>query len=105
MRDSNTACSAVPWVHGGSTCPPECSSSLNRTHPTSLRRVPASWPATTAPKLQEVYHERVIPLSREQFIDYGSWFAHQLVPGVEETEVVSLTQGADGRVHASYRHW
>ncbi len=53
----------------------------------------------------EVYHERVIPLSREQFIDYGSWFAHQLVPGVEETEVVSLTRVPDGRVHASYRHW
>ena len=50
MRDSNTACSAVPWVHGGSTCPPECSSSLSRMHPTCLRRVRASWPATTAPR-------------------------------------------------------
>jgi hypothetical protein len=37
------------------------------------------------------YHDRVIPLSREQFIAYGDWFARQLVPGVEETEVVSLT--------------
>ena len=45
---------------------------------------------------EEVYHERVIPLSREQFIDYGSWFAHQLVPGVEETEVVSLTRVQTG---------
>ena len=41
---------------------------------------------------QEVYHERVIPLSREQFVGYGSWFASQLVPGVEETEVTSLSQ-------------
>ncbi len=41
---------------------------------------------------EEVYHERVIPLSREQFIDYGDWFAQQLVPGVEDTEVVSLTR-------------
>ena len=40
---------------------------------------------------QVEYHERVIPLSREQFIAYGDWFAHQLVPEVEETEVVSLT--------------
>ena len=45
---------------------------------------------------EEVYHERVIPLSREQFIDYGSWFAHQLVPGVEETEVVSLNRVQTG---------
>jgi len=40
----------------------------------------------------EVYHDRVIPLSREQFVDYGSWFASQLVPEVEETEVTSLSQ-------------
>ena len=44
----------------------------------------------------EVYHERVIPLSREQFIDYGTWFADQLVPGVEETEIVSLSQAPTG---------
>jgi FAD-dependent urate hydroxylase len=41
---------------------------------------------------KEVYHERVIPLSREQFIAYGSWFAGQLVPDVEETEITSLSQ-------------
>ncbi len=45
---------------------------------------------------QEVYHERVIPLSREQFIDYGSWFASQLVPDVEETEVTSLSRAPTG---------
>jgi predicted ATP-grasp superfamily ATP-dependent carboligase len=41
---------------------------------------------------EDVYHERVIPLSREQFVAYGSWFASQLVPEVEETEVTSLSQ-------------
>ncbi len=45
---------------------------------------------------EEVYHERVIPLSREQFVDYGSWFARQLVPDVEETEVTSLSQVSTG---------
>ncbi len=45
---------------------------------------------------QEVYHERVIPLSREQFVAYGSWFAGQLVPDVEETEVTSLSQSPTG---------
>ena len=44
----------------------------------------------------EVYHERVIPLSREQFIAYGSWFARQLVPDVEETEITSLSQAPSG---------
>ena len=44
----------------------------------------------------EVYHERVIPLSREQFIDYGTWFADKLVPGVEETEIVSLSHAPTG---------
>ena len=41
---------------------------------------------------EEVYHERVIPLSREQFVAYGSWFASQLVPEVEETEITSLSR-------------
>jgi predicted ATP-grasp superfamily ATP-dependent carboligase len=45
---------------------------------------------------EEVYHERVIPLSREQFIDYGSWFAQKLVPDVEETEITSLSQAPSG---------
>ena len=45
---------------------------------------------------QEVYHERVIPLSREQFIAYGTWFANKLVPDVEETEVVSLSRAPSG---------
>ena len=52
---------------------------------------------------EEVYHERVIPLSREQFVAYGSWFASQLVPEVEETEVTSLSQVADGRLLAPHR--
>ena len=44
----------------------------------------------------EVYHERVIPLSREQFLAYGNWFAGQLVPDIEETEVTSLTRSPAG---------
>jgi FAD-dependent urate hydroxylase len=45
---------------------------------------------------QEVYPERVNPLSREQFIAYGNWFASQLVPDVEETEVTSLSRSPRG---------
>ncbi len=45
---------------------------------------------------EEVYHERVIPLSREQFVDYGSWFAGQLVPDLEETEITSLSRTSAG---------
>ncbi len=45
---------------------------------------------------QEEYHDRVFPLSREQFVGYGSWFADQLVPDVEETEVTSLSQSPSG---------
>jgi len=45
---------------------------------------------------QEEYHERVIPLTREQFVRYGTWFASQLVPNVEETAVVSLVRNSDG---------
>lgn len=44
----------------------------------------------------EVYHERVIPLTREQFIDYGTWFADELVPDIDETEVVSLADEPAG---------
>ena len=44
----------------------------------------------------EVYPERVKPLSREQFMAYGSWFARQLVPDIEETEVISLSQSPRG---------
>jgi FAD-dependent urate hydroxylase len=44
----------------------------------------------------EVYHERVIPLSREQFVGYGTWFASQVVPDLEETEVTSVTQSPNG---------
>jgi FAD-dependent urate hydroxylase len=44
----------------------------------------------------EVYHERVIPLTREQFIDYGTWFADRLVPDIDETEVVSLSKEPGG---------
>jgi FAD-dependent urate hydroxylase len=44
----------------------------------------------------EVYHDRVIPLSREQFIDYGTWFANELVPDIDETEIVSLSKERDG---------
>jgi thioredoxin reductase len=41
------------------------------------------------------YHERVIPLSKQQFIGYGDWFAHQLVGDVETTDVVSLSRDSD----------
>jgi FAD-dependent urate hydroxylase len=41
-----------------------------------------------------VYPERVIPLTREQFIDYGMWFTQNLVPDIDETEVVSLSKEA-----------
>lgn len=44
----------------------------------------------------EVYHERVTPLSRDQFVAYGTWFARQLVPDVEETDVVSVAGDPDG---------
>ena len=44
----------------------------------------------------EVYHDRVIPLSREQFIDYGTWFADELVPDIDETEIVSLSKQPGG---------
>ena len=44
----------------------------------------------------EVYHDRVIPLSREQFIDYGTWFANELVPDIDETEIVSLSKEPGG---------
>lgn len=45
---------------------------------------------------QQEYHERVIPLSREAFIDYGTWFARHLVDDVEETDVVSLALAPGG---------
>ena len=45
---------------------------------------------------RESYHERVVPLSREQFIAYGSWFADKLVPNIEETEITSLSQASSG---------
>lgn len=44
----------------------------------------------------EVYPERVIPLSREQFINYGTWFADELVPDIDESEVVSLSKEKAG---------
>jgi lysine/ornithine N-monooxygenase len=44
----------------------------------------------------EVYPERVNPLSREQFINYGTWFADELVPDIDETEVVSLSRVPSG---------
>jgi FAD-dependent urate hydroxylase len=42
--------------------------------------------------VQEEYHDRVVPVSVERFIAYGTWFAEKLVPDVEETEVVSLAR-------------
>ena len=45
---------------------------------------------------QEVYHDRVFPLSLEQFVGYGNWFANRLVPYVEKTEITSLSQSPSG---------
>lgn len=42
------------------------------------------------------FPERVVPLSRENFVDYGTWFAHQLVPNVEECEITSLAVAPGG---------
>jgi hypothetical protein len=47
-------------------------------------------------KAGEEYHARVVPVSVERFISYGSWFADQLVPDVEDVEVVSLSQAPAG---------
>jgi FAD-dependent urate hydroxylase len=44
----------------------------------------------------EEYHARVLPVPIERFISYGSWFAKQLVPEVEDLEVVSLAQASAG---------
>jgi hypothetical protein len=44
----------------------------------------------------EVYPERVNPLTREQFIDYGTWFADELVPDIDQTHVVSLSKEPTG---------
>jgi FAD-dependent urate hydroxylase len=44
----------------------------------------------------EEYHHRVVPVSVEQFIRYGSWFADQLVPDVEDLEVTSLSRRGNG---------
>jgi hypothetical protein len=44
----------------------------------------------------EEYHDRVIPVPIDRFISYGSWFADQLVPDVEDVEVVSLAQAPSG---------
>jgi cation diffusion facilitator CzcD-associated flavoprotein CzcO len=44
----------------------------------------------------EEYHDRVIPVPIDRFISYGSWFADQLVPDVEDVEVMSLAQAPSG---------
>jgi NADPH-dependent 2,4-dienoyl-CoA reductase/sulfur reductase-like enzyme len=44
----------------------------------------------------EEYHARVLPVSIERFISYGSWFAEQLVPDVEDVQVVSVAQAPSG---------
>ncbi len=46
--------------------------------------------------VNEEYHQRVTPLSSEQFVGYGTWFARHLVPNVEETDIVSLSQTVGG---------
>jgi thioredoxin reductase len=44
----------------------------------------------------EEYHHRVVPIPVERFIRYGSWFADQLVPDVEDLEVTALSRKRDG---------
>jgi hypothetical protein len=44
----------------------------------------------------EPYHHRVVPVSVEGFLSYGSWFADQLVPDVEDVQVVSVSTTRDG---------
>jgi len=42
------------------------------------------------------YVDRVTPLTRQRFVDYGEWFADRLVPSVEEAHVVSLERTGVG---------
>jgi hypothetical protein len=44
----------------------------------------------------EEFHNRVVPVSIERFISYGSWFADQLVPDVEDLDVTSLSRRGNG---------
>ncbi len=39
----------------------------------------------------EEYHDRVVPVSIERFISYGSWFAEDLVPDVEDQVITSVS--------------
>ena len=42
------------------------------------------------------YRDRVTPISRERFIEYGEWFADKLVSDIEETEITSLAKHGRG---------
>ncbi|HEX3959523.1 MAG TPA: NAD(P)-binding domain-containing protein [Trebonia sp.] len=42
------------------------------------------------------YVDRVGPLSLERFLGYSAWFTEQLVPGVRDVTVTSVTPVADG---------
>lgn len=42
------------------------------------------------------YVNRVTPLTRQRFVDYGDWFAEQLVPGVRDDRVTEVTPVDDG---------
>jgi thioredoxin reductase len=42
------------------------------------------------------YVDRIGPLSLERFLGYSAWFAEQLVPGVRDVTVTSVTPVADG---------
>jgi hypothetical protein len=42
------------------------------------------------------YRDRVTPLTLEQFICYGDWFAENLVPDVEKNHIVSIAKSETG---------
>ena len=59
-------------------------------------RVPASWPATTALRPRRSTTRESSPSRESSSSPTATWFANQLVPEVEETEVVSLTRVPTG---------
>jgi FAD-dependent urate hydroxylase len=42
------------------------------------------------------YRNRVTPLTLEQFLSYGDWFAENLAPQVEQNHIVSVAKSKDG---------
>ena len=44
------------------------------------------------------YAERMIPLTRQRFVDYGEWFADRLVPSVEDVQIAAVERSDTGFV-------